>query len=157
MKSCLFFYHKYLIRIDKDMKKMTDKHSFMLNDNRYPLWYEEQWRTIDGYEDYEVSDYGRVRNKNGRILSPYIVNGYLKVGMMKNGINKKERVHRLVALMWVDNPVPKYYGEINHINEDKTDNRAVNLEWCDRKYNCNYGRRNTKIRRTKIARGIIKA
>ena len=54
------------------------------------------------------------------------------------------KVHRLVAQAFVPNP--KGHKEINHINEDKSDNRAENLEWCSRSYNVNYGKRIEKQR-----------
>lgn len=104
----------------------------------------ENWKDIFGYDGvYQVSDLGRVRShKSGewKVLRP--VNnssGYLQVGLCKRRQNKTKRllVHRLVASYFVDND-NIFNTEINHINEDKTDNRAVNLEWCDRSYNNSY-------------------
>ena len=104
----------------------------------------EQWKAIDGYDGlYEVSSLGRVRSfKFGktRVLRP--VNnscGYLQVGLCKRQQNKTKRflVHRLVAQAFIDND-DSGKNEINHINEDKTDNRVYNLEWCDRSYNNSY-------------------
>ena len=60
---------------------------------------------------------------------------------------KTKRVHRLVAQAFIPNP--NGYKEINHKDEDKTNNRVSNLEWCDRLYNMNYG--TWKDRRKKIA------
>lgn len=52
-------------------------------------------------------------------------------------------VHRFVASCFIPNP--QNLPEINHKNENKTDNRVENLEWCDGKYNSNYGTRNKRI------------
>ena len=109
---------------------------------------EEIWCPIKGYEGiYEVSDQGRVRSmKFGkeRILKPgKIQNGYLKVNLWKNGEMKQCKVHRLVAQTFIPNP--QNLTEVNHKDENKTNNSVQNLEWCDRKYNCNYGTRNQRI------------
>ena len=94
--------------------------------------------SIQGYEGiYEVSNMGRVRSlKFGKkkILKPSKDgNGYLFVKLSKNGKIKYFKVHRLVANAFVENP--NNLPQINHINEVKTDNRAVNLEWCTNQYN----------------------
>jgi len=98
----------------------------------------EIWLSIKGYEGlYEVSNYGNVRSlKFGKIryLKPANNgNGYNHVILWKNGIKKDFTVHRLVANAFIENP--NGYNEINHINEVKTDNKASNLEWCDRQHN----------------------
>lgn len=125
---------------------------------------EEIWRPVVGYEGlYEVSSYGRVRSldrydrrnqfRKGKLLKNRDnCNGYLLCGLSKNGIVKNKYIHRLVAEAFIPNP--NNIKEVNHLDEDKTNNRVENLEWCDRKYNCNYG---TKIKReinTKIKKGI---
>ena len=110
----------------------------------------ENWLPVEGYENYEVSDFGRVRSmKNGkkRILKPADNGiGYLQVGLSKEGKKKFFSVHRLVAVTFVPNMFN--LNEVNHINEDKTDNRAENLMWCDRKENINYGSRNQRASET---------
>ena len=101
----------------------------------------EVWKDIEGYEGlYQISNYGRVKSlKYGkeRILKTVENNGYQHVLLFKNGKGKWFYVHRLVAMVFIPNP--DNLTEINHISEIKNDNRVVNLEWCDRKYNVNYG------------------
>ena len=65
--------------------------------------------------------------------------GYKTVYLCIDGKPKRYYVHRLVASAFVDNP--NDYPEVNHIDEDRGNNRAENLEWCTSKYNKNYGRR----------------
>ena len=109
---------------------------------------EEIWCPINGYEGlYDVSDKGRVRSlKFGkeRILKPLRNTcGYLQVCLCKNGEIKQCLVHRIVAQTF--NPNPDNLTEVNHKDENKTNNSVQNLEWCDRKYNINYGIRNQII------------
>lgn len=102
----------------------------------------EEWRNVPGYEGlYEVSNLGRVKNiKTERILKPGKNNlGYLQVALYKNGLQKTVKVHRLVALAFLSNP--QNLHEINHKDEDKTNNTVENLEWCTHEYNMNYGTR----------------
>lgn len=108
---------------------------------------EETWKGIDGYlGKYEVSNLGKVRALNYKnrgypreLKFEMSDKGYYAVDLSKNGKRKKYRVARLVASAFVAN----VYGlpEVNHKDEDKTNNRADNLEWCDRTYNNNYGMR----------------
>ena len=73
-------------------------------------------------------------------------NGYLVVGLKaKNGKHKIERVHRLVAMAFIPNPDKK--PTVNHLNEDKTDNRVENLEWATMAEQNAYGARMNKIRK----------
>lgn len=104
----------------------------------------EEWRDVPGYEGlYEVSDQGRVR-RNGKILKPQTERwGYLHVFLSKNGIQKWGKVHRLVASAFLPNP--QNLPQVNHKDEDKTNNAVSNLEWCDGKYNANYGTRNERV------------
>lgn len=103
----------------------------------------EYWKPVVGYEAlYEVSNWGRVKSlKFGkeRILKQGKdkKTGYLHVVLCKNNIKKTFLVHRLVAEAFIPNP--NNYKEVNHKDEDKTNNSVDNLEWCDRKYNQNYG------------------
>ena len=112
----------------------------------------EEWRSIPGYEGlYEVSSYGRVKSleisytrKNGImdhkpeiILSPKNNGtGYFMVCLYKNKTHKYYLIHRLVALTFLPNP--DNLPCVNHKDEDKTNNKVDNLEWCDHKYNSNY-------------------
>ena len=116
----------------------------------------EIWKDIQGYEGlYQVSNLGRVKSydrevrcKNehtrvikGKILAPtrsgQILNDgsyYLKVSLTDHNKNTKSiAVHRLVALAFCDNP--NSYSEVNHIDENKHNNCADNLEWCSRAEN----------------------
>lgn len=65
--------------------------------------------------------------------------GYLKVILYKNGKPKSFQVHRLVASAFIENPLN--LSEVNHRDENPSNNRVENLEWCTRKYNMNYGTR----------------
>lgn len=107
----------------------------------YPLATEnidgEEWRPIEGYDDYQVSNYGRVksckRNKE-IILRPAIVQkGYLVVVLCKCGKMKTFRVHRLAAEAFILNENGK--PEINHIDGHRLNNFIGNLEWCTRAEN----------------------
>lgn len=102
----------------------------------------ERWKDIDGYDGaYQVSDIGRVRSKKyGRwkvLKGRKDKDGYVQVGLRKDGKLKLVRVHRIVAQAFIPNN-DEEKNEINHINELKSDNRASNLEWCDRRYNNTY-------------------
>ena len=126
---------------------------------------DEVWRDIEGYEMiYQVSNMGRVkrldgidsqgRNWKGRILSPGIdKGGYLKVCLYKEGKVNRFLVHRLVAHAFIPNP--EGLPQINHIDEDKTNNLVDNLEYCDCKYNCNYGTHTERQVQTMIRKGIF--
>ena len=110
----------------------------------------EKWKDINGYEGlYKVSNKGRVKSlnynhtKKEKILKPYINNcGYEIVCLSKNNTRKQYLIHRLVAEAFIPNP--NNYSEVNHINEDKLNNYVNNLEWCNKKYNMNYGSRSER-------------
>lgn len=123
----------------------------------------EVWKDIPGYEGlYQVSNIGNVKSLSRivrantcgvrtipeKVLTPCKGStGYLIVVLCKNGKHKSINIHRLVAISFIPNP--DNLKEVNHRNEIKTDNMVSNLEWCDRKYNANYG---TGVARQKISR-----
>ena len=116
----------------------------------------EEWRAVPGYEGlYEVSNIGNVRNvrKNTLLRLTKTNNGYIRVGLCKNGIKTGLRVHRLVAQAFIPNP--NNLPQVNHKNEDKSDNSVDNLEWCDQAYNNLYGTRLEKSINTKIKNGYV--
>lgn len=102
----------------------------------------EVWKDIKDYEGhYQVSNQGRVKSLKRvkeQILKPgRDKDGYLFVILYKNNKMKYCFIHRLVAQSFIPNP--QNLPQVNHKNEDKTDNKVDNLEWCDSKYNNNYG------------------
>lgn len=102
----------------------------------------EKWVTIRGYENYQVSTLGNVK-RGTKFIKPFVKVNYMYVGLCKNGIQKHFRLHRLVAEAFIPNP--NNLPCINHKDEDKSNNRVDNLEWCTDSYNANYGERNFKI------------
>lgn len=102
----------------------------------------ERWLPIKGYEGlYEISSYGRVRSLNYRnkgirkVLSCHARQGYyIKVALVKNGVPKYYRVHRLVAQAFLPMPL-EGQTQVEHINTNKRDNRVENLRWCSPKGN----------------------
>lgn len=105
----------------------------------------EIFKDIKGYEGlYQVSNMGNVKslgnggsNSKEKILKPQKnYKNYLFVGLWKQGKRKFYLIHRLVAEAFINNP--NNYEEVNHRDEDKTNNTIENLEWCTHFYNCNY-------------------
>ena len=106
----------------------------------------EVWKDVVHYEGlYEVSNLGRVRNKQTQKIKAQTSNynkttnkgGYLTVQLWKNNRSKREYVHRLVAMAFIPNPDHK--PQVNHKDEIKTNNEVSNLEWVTCLENNNYG------------------
>lgn len=112
----------------------------------------EVWRDIDGFDGYQVSNLGNIRSLNyngtGNIqnLKPTLSGKnrtYKSISMQVRDKVIRRNVHRLVAQAFIPNP--SNLPEINHIDEDGTNNKVSNLEWCDRIYNLNYGGRTDRF------------
>ena len=115
---------------------------------------EEIWKDIPGYEGkYQVSNLGRIRSldriddenhfRKGQIMKTKLLRGYVRVPLRDGKKQKDYQVHRLVALAFIPNP--DNLPQVNHKDQDPGNNNVDNLEWCDAKYNINYGDRNEKV------------
>lgn len=111
----------------------------------------EIWKDIEGYESYyQISNLGNVKSLDridaigreikGRLLKwKHNNRGYFTISLNKNGKARYFLVHRLVATTFIKNP--DNLSEVNHIDEDKSNNSVGNLEWCTSEYNHKYGTR----------------
>ena len=137
----------------------------------------ETWKDIKNYEGiYQVSNLGRVKvldryivrkrgtksentyHVKGRILRPGLdsVTGYYGIKLCKNGIKESFKIHRLVAVAFIENTYDKKY--INHKNSIRTDNNVSNLEWVTQSENIKHAHnsgRCTKMNEEKIGKLIL--
>lgn len=111
----------------------------------------------------QVSTFGNVKfldrwveYKNGHkrfykeeLKKPRLKNGYQFVRLSKEGKHTEISVHRLVLQTFKPNPNPELYTQINHIDENKENNRLDNLEWCTAEENNNYGTRKERATKTR--------
>lgn len=89
---------------------------------------DEVWKLIEGYPHYMVSNHGRIINSyRNRLLQQSTTDGYSVVNLCADGKPTLLRVHRLVAVAFIDNPDSK--EQVNHLDEVRSNNRADNLEW----------------------------
>ena len=97
----------------------------------------EEWKIINGYDDYEISSLGSVLSlKSQKMMSILSTGyGYLGVNLCLYGVKKRFYIHRLVAEHFVDNPFGHKY--VDHIDGDKTNNSSSNLRWTSAKENSN--------------------
>ena len=130
----------------------------------------EYWKPVKGFEGYyEVSNLGRVRSIDrliydkvrqcNRLLKGKILvemdngHGYKHVMFCKEHKLFNKYIHIMVAEAFIDNPDNLPY--VNHIDEDKGNNKSNNLEWCTGSYNNNYGTRTNRWYETRIRNGTI--
>lgn len=124
---------------------------------------QEIWKEIEGYEGkYMISSLGRVKSMwrcnqyghkidNETIIVPHKNRNYLRVCLSLNNVLRSVYVHRLVAEAFIPNP--DNLPQINHKDENPLNNSSTNLEWCDPKYNSNYGTRMERIKQSLKAYG----
>ena|SRR6186713_240768 len=93
----------------------------------------EVWKEIDGYENYSVSNLGRIRK--GNYIMSLVDNGlgYKHLKLRRDGKRKSFYVHRLVMIAF--SPIDFSGLEVNHIDHDKSNNKLDNLEWVTHKEN----------------------
>ena len=116
----------------------------------------EEWRDVAGYEGrYQVSSMGRVKSLErkdclGRTVKERVLKpcdngrGYLYISLSDGtGEHKRHYIHRLVGEAFVSNPLEK--EDVNHKDENPSNNHASNLEWLTHKENLNYGMRNERV------------
>lgn len=105
----------------------------------------EVWKSIPGFPGYEVSNHGRVKGRKATFLRPVRNHkGYLYVSLYISRHRHNKFIHRLVAENFVNG-----YSEglfVNHLDEDKTNNRFDNLEWVTNHENNVYGTRCAKVK-----------
>ena len=107
---------------------------------------DDEIKDIKGYEGlYGVTEDGKVYSYTSKkfLKRTLDIEGYEQVILYKNKHRKTYKVHRLVALAYIPNP--NNFPQVNHRDENKTNNNVSNLEWCTAKYNSNYGTRTERI------------
>jgi hypothetical protein len=136
-----------LIEMQKNVKAITRKYEEDLIKLNV-----EVFRSIDGYESYAISSFGRVKNtKTGRILKAADnKDGYLRINLCEDATRKTFTVHRLVACAFINNPNDKEC--VDHKNNDKTNNHISNLRFATNKEN----QQNSKlsIKNTSKVKGV---
>lgn len=98
---------------------------------------QEIWKDIIRYEGlYQISNFGRIRNSNSDMKPYTISNGnkvYLGITLVKEGVKKRYRVHRVVAEHFIDNPFN--LSQVNHKDNNAFNNNVDNLEWVSHREN----------------------
>lgn len=112
----------------------------------------EEWKTIEGYENYEVSNFGNIRSLNYnsqniiKLLKPAICSsGYYGVALCLSGKAKTFLIHRLVGIYFIENTENKL--EVNHKDGNKLNNYYTNLEWCTRLENAKHASNNNLLKK----------
>jgi hypothetical protein len=113
---------------------------------------EEIWVSVPSYSEYFVSNFGRVK-RNNKIIRQKISGNreYLMVGLCKDGIQRTVTVHSLVALCFIGDRIGNMV--INHIDMDKRNNKADNLEYTTQLENLRHARKHGLFSNPPIMRG----
>ena len=128
----------------------------------------EIWKDVKDFEGYyQISNYGRVRSLDryarignggyrlvkGKMLRHYYCpGGYQQVNLARRQTATPKLIHRLVAEAFIPNP--NNYPQVNHKDENKSNNHYANLEWCTPAYNANYGTRNERSRANRKTKAV---
>lgn len=118
---------------------------------------EEIWKDVVGYEGlYQVSNLGRVRSLNfyrkkriGVLRQKKLNTGYMALDLYKDRMPRTLNVHRLVAIAFVENKDGLPW--VNHIDGNKQNNAASNLEWCTAKQNTEHAKRTGLRKQSNVA------
>ena len=110
----------------------------------------EIWKTIENFNNYQISSLGNVKNiTTGKVLKSTLNGrGYYQVGLSKQNKRYTKLIHRLIAEAFIANP--ENHQCINHRDEVKTNNSIENLEWCSYQYNNNYGTRTERASKSRL-------
>ena len=136
-----------LLEMQKNVKAIVRKH-----ENNLIKLNVEVWRSIENYDNYAVSSFGKVKNViTGRMLKAADnKDGYLRINSCDDGVMKTFTVHRLVACAFIDNQDDKEC--VDHKNNNRTNNHISNLRWATNKEN----QQNSKlsIKNTSKVKGV---
>lgn len=137
-KSCRNIYKKKipLFRYKDIIEKIE------INDNN------EEYKIIPGFNNYEITKLGIVRNISTKQKLIGYKNDYISVTLVNDKKNKKELIHRLVAKTYLDNPYN--YEIVNHKDSNKLNNNVDNLEWCTKSDNVKHAIENGLIKTKKV-------
>jgi len=100
---------------------------------------DEEWRPVVGFPRYEVSSFGRFRNRwTGQYLVGTVAhNGYVHIGLIRNGKQEPKLAHRLVAETFLERPSNRHV-DVNHKDKVRTNNRLSNIEWSTKSWNAKH-------------------
>lgn len=124
----------------------------MMNINHNYLFFMNDivWTPVKDYTEYEVSTSGKIRNsKTLRILKSCLRNGYSSITLSKNNKKKTVNIHVIVAMTYLQKPDKENQYIVNHINEDKQDNRLSNLEYVTYAQNTKHSATTIRTKNTK--------
>ena len=95
------------------------------------------WKDIEGYENYEISTYGLIRNKKtNKTLKPRGNNNQYPHVLLYGNIKRDVQIGRLVAETFISNP--NNLPEVNHEDGNKWNNNISNLKWVTKSENCKH-------------------
>ena len=129
---------KQKINTNKKYFDLKIKKTFNI-DNIKKINSTEVFKQINGYENYYISNFGRVYSVKKQDFMKQSIskqNGYICVSIC-NKKHKTFTIHRLLGLYFIKNEKPNEYNIIDHIDRNRQNNNLDNLRWCDSKINNN--------------------